>query len=105
MEHIERQFRQYIYSIFSFLAKKQKQPWHGTNFKTRWAKHLQNFHEKEKNFDMEHIKENLDNTFSEFSSKRNDFDMENIERQSRQYTYNIFWQKKWPWRGTYWKTI
>ena len=49
---------------------------------------------KKKNFDMEHIVENLDNTFSEFSSKRNNVDMENIERQSRQYTYNISQQKK-----------
>ena len=52
------------------------------------------FIEKEKNFDMEHIVENLDNTFSEFSSKGNNVDMENIERQSRQYTYNISRQKK-----------
>ena len=52
------------------------------------------FIEKEKKFDMEHIVENLDNTFSEFSSKRNNVDMENIERQSRQYTYNISRQKK-----------
>ena len=52
------------------------------------------FIEKEKNFDMEHIVENLDNTFSEFSRKGNNVDMENIERQSRQYTYNISRQKK-----------
>ena len=71
------------------------------------------FIEKEKNFDMEHIvenldntcqnfpakeitltwktlKDNLDNTLTIFPGKRNDLDVEHIERQSRQYTYSIF---------------
>ena len=48
------------------------------------------FSSKRNNVDMETLKDNLDNTLTIFPGKRNDLDVEHFERQSRQYTYSIF---------------
>ena len=48
------------------------------------------FPAKEISLTWKTVKDNLDNTLTIFSGKRNDLDVEHIERQSRQYTYSIF---------------